>query len=173
MDPCQRSACLPPLWLHIPDLLLVLVLQLVAKCKSSLLVAVGLVFSWMSSWVWLNARLKCSEESAEMYSLEKSRLVLITLSWSLIWTRLRLLWTCSLMSLVSTVLTLLHGFQIGFGLYLADLESEEGYLSFPSYLCRHTLQGPDELSERGNLKDERFFWIPAFLNKMLLYSGML
>lgn len=60
------------------------------------------------------------------------------------------------MSLLSAMLTLLHGFQIGFGLYPADLESEEGYLSFTSHMCRHTLQGSDELSERRNLEVERF-----------------
>lgn len=48
------------------------VLSLVAKCKSTLLVALGLAFSWMSSWVWLNAWLKCTKESAETCTWAKS-----------------------------------------------------------------------------------------------------
>lgn len=155
--PAKGSAFLPHLWLRIPDLSLVLVLLLVAKCKSALVLAVGLVFGWMSSRLWLNAWLKCTEESAEMCSWGKSRLVLIALGRMRIWTRLKRWWTCSLTSLLSAVLTLLHGFQIGFGLSLPSLESEERHLSVSSHLCRHTLQGPDEPSERGNLKDKKLF----------------
>lgn len=55
-------ACLPHLWLCIPDLLLGMGLLLLAKCRYALAVALGLVFSWVSSWVWLNTWLKHAEE---------------------------------------------------------------------------------------------------------------
>lgn len=173
MGSCQRSACLPHLWVRIPHLSLALVLSLVAKCKSALVVAVGLLSSWMSSWVWLNAWLKGTEESAETCGWGKSRLVLITLGRSPIWTRLKRWRICSLTRWLSAVVTLLHGFQIGFGFYLGNLEREERYLSVSSHLCRRTLQGPEEPSERGNLKDKKLFYIPVFLKEVRPYPGML
>lgn len=119
--------------------------------KSAPVVAVGLVFSWMSSWVWLNVWLKCTEESAETCTRRKSKLILVTRSKSPIWTKLKWWWTCSLMSSLSANTSAwLPGFSLA--------------CSWPVWRVKRgtclspvTCAGPDELRKRGSLKDKQLF----------------